>query len=48
MKTRRLHDLHNVDIINSFLVFVFFSKIDVPPSFEETPKNGVWEKAMDE
>ena len=48
MKKRCLQYLYNVDIINSFLVFALFSKIYVPPYFEETPKNDVWEKSMDE
>jgi hypothetical protein len=47
-KTRSLCDIYNIDTTHSFLVFVLFSQIDDPLTFEEAFKYDVWAQAMDE
>jgi hypothetical protein len=43
-----LHDIYNEDTTNSFSIFVLFSQINDPLTFEEVVKEDVWAQAMDE
>ena len=48
IKTRSLREIYEAGTMNSFSLFVLFSQINDPLTFEEVVKDKVWEQAMDE